>query len=154
LGVKPPQGRARWTLELSAGEMVRLTAHDNVSREKVRRRLPGTFVRKTPQTNGARVTAMSVIDVGELRADVSKTRQRRRTFGDHLRHLTGHAGTIPLARDEAGRRLICLTLRTVPQPFLLLRPGQSSDEEVSFVACAEHATVMLSPVEGIFGSHC
>ncbi len=25
------------------------------------------------------------------------------TFGDHLRHLAGHAGTIPLARDEAGR---------------------------------------------------
>ena len=30
------------------------------------------------------------------------------TFGDHLRHLAGHAGTIPLARDEAGRCLICL----------------------------------------------
>jgi hypothetical protein len=30
------------------------------------------------------------------------------TFGDHLRHLAGHAGTIPLARDEAGRCLICV----------------------------------------------
>ena len=30
------------------------------------------------------------------------------TFGDHLRHLAGHAGTIPLERDEAGRCLICL----------------------------------------------
>ena len=30
------------------------------------------------------------------------------TFGDHLRHLAGHAGTTPLARDEAGRCLICL----------------------------------------------
>jgi hypothetical protein len=30
------------------------------------------------------------------------------TFGDHLRHLAGHAGTIPLARDEAGRCFICL----------------------------------------------
>ena len=36
---KPPQGRARWTLELLAGELVRLTEHDNVSRETVRRRL-------------------------------------------------------------------------------------------------------------------
>jgi transposase len=36
---KPPQGRARWTLELLAGEMVRLTEHDSVSRETVRRRL-------------------------------------------------------------------------------------------------------------------
>jgi len=36
---KPPAGRARWTLELLAGEMVRLTEHTNVSRETVRRRL-------------------------------------------------------------------------------------------------------------------
>ena len=35
----PPAGRARWTLELLAGEMVRLTAHESVSRETVRRRL-------------------------------------------------------------------------------------------------------------------
>src|ERR1700751_1626217 len=36
---KPPAGRARWTLELLAGELVKLTEHDNVSRETVRRRL-------------------------------------------------------------------------------------------------------------------
>jgi transposase len=35
----PPEGRARWTLELLAGEMVRLTGHDGLSRETVRRRL-------------------------------------------------------------------------------------------------------------------
>src|SRR5918911_1212294 len=35
----PPAGRARWTLELLAGEMVRLTDHDSLSRETVRRRL-------------------------------------------------------------------------------------------------------------------
>src|SRR6202030_3120248 len=35
----PPAGRARWTLELLAGELVRLTEHDDVSRETVRRRL-------------------------------------------------------------------------------------------------------------------
>ena len=36
---KPPQGRARWTLELLARELVGLIAHDSVSRETVRRRL-------------------------------------------------------------------------------------------------------------------
>src|SRR5271156_1113139 len=36
---KPPAGRARWTLELLAGEMVRLTGHEDLSRETVRRRL-------------------------------------------------------------------------------------------------------------------
>ena len=35
----PPEGRARRTLELLAGEMVRLTAHASLSRETVRRRL-------------------------------------------------------------------------------------------------------------------
>src|SRR5262245_276074 len=35
----PPAGRARWTLELLADEIVRLTAHESVSRETVRRRL-------------------------------------------------------------------------------------------------------------------
>jgi transposase len=36
---KPPQGRARWTLELLAGKLVSLTEHDSISRETVRRRL-------------------------------------------------------------------------------------------------------------------
>jgi transposase len=35
----PPPGRARWTLELLAGEMVHLTEHASISRETVRRRL-------------------------------------------------------------------------------------------------------------------
>jgi homeodomain-containing protein len=35
----PPAGRARWTLELLASELVRLTTHHSVSRETVRRRL-------------------------------------------------------------------------------------------------------------------
>jgi transposase len=34
-----PAGRARWTLELLADEMVRRTEHDEVSRETIRRRL-------------------------------------------------------------------------------------------------------------------
>src|SRR6202045_3020574 len=36
---KPPAGRARWTLELLAGAMVKLTEHGKLSRETVRRRL-------------------------------------------------------------------------------------------------------------------
>jgi transposase len=35
----PPAGRARWTLELLADEMVKLTDHEDLSRETVRRRL-------------------------------------------------------------------------------------------------------------------
>jgi transposase len=36
---KPPQGRARWTLELLTDEFVQMTDHDAISRETVRRRL-------------------------------------------------------------------------------------------------------------------
>ena len=39
---KPPAGRARWTLELLAGEMVRLTRHESISR----RRFGGVWPRK------------------------------------------------------------------------------------------------------------
>ncbi len=35
----PPEGRARWTLELLAGVMVKLTEHESLSAETVRRRL-------------------------------------------------------------------------------------------------------------------
>jgi transposase len=35
----PPAGRARWTLELLADQMVRLTEHDHLGEETVRRRL-------------------------------------------------------------------------------------------------------------------
>src|ERR1700692_3192510 len=35
----PPEGRARWTLELLADAVVRLTEHEQCSRETVRRRL-------------------------------------------------------------------------------------------------------------------
>ena len=35
----PPQGRKRWTLDLLAGAIIRLTEHVGLSRETVRRRL-------------------------------------------------------------------------------------------------------------------
>ncbi len=68
---KPPQGRARWTLELLAGEMVRLTEHDNVSRETVRRRLAENALKPwrkdmwcIPQVDGEYVARMEdVLDL-------------------------------------------------------------------------------------------
>jgi transposase len=71
---RPPQGRARWTLELLAGEMVRLTAHDNVSRETVRRRLAENDLKPwrkdmwcIPQVDGEYVARME--DVLDLYAE-------------------------------------------------------------------------------------
>jgi len=71
---KPPEGRARWTLELLAGALVRLTEHDNVSRETVRRRLAENDIKPwrkdmwcIPQVDGEYVARME--DVLDLYAE-------------------------------------------------------------------------------------
>jgi len=70
----PPEGRARWTLELLAGEMVRLTEHERVSRETVRRRLAENALKPwrrkmwcVPQVSGEYVARME--DVLDLYAE-------------------------------------------------------------------------------------
>jgi transposase len=69
----PPEGRARWTLELLAGEMVRLTPHDSLSRDTVRRRLAENELKPwrekmwcIPHIDGEFVARME--DVLDLRA--------------------------------------------------------------------------------------
>jgi transposase len=70
----PPQGRARWTLELLAGELVSLTAHEGLSRETVRRRLAENDLKPwrkdmwcIPQVDGEYVARME--DVLDLYAE-------------------------------------------------------------------------------------
>ena len=70
----PPEGRARWTLELLAGAMVNLTEHDSVSRETVRRRLSENHLKPwrkdmwcIPQVDGEYVARME--DVLDLYAE-------------------------------------------------------------------------------------
>jgi transposase len=70
----PSEGRKRWTLDLLAGAMVRLTEHEGVSREMVRRRLAEDDlkpwrrdVRCIPQVDGTYVAGME--DVLDLYAE-------------------------------------------------------------------------------------
>ena len=70
----PPEGRARWTLELLAGELVRLTEHEGLSRETVRRRLAENDLKPwrkdmwcIPQVDGEYVARME--DVLDLYAE-------------------------------------------------------------------------------------
>ena len=70
----PPQGRARWTLELLAGAMVKLTAHEGLSRETVRRRLAENHLKPwrkdmwcIPQIDGTYIARME--DVLDLYAE-------------------------------------------------------------------------------------
>jgi transposase len=71
---RPPEGRARWTIELLAGEIVRLTKHDGISRETVRRRLAENELKPwrekmwcVPKIDGAYVARME--DVLDLYAE-------------------------------------------------------------------------------------
>ncbi len=67
----PPEGRARWTLELLTDELVRLTPHESLSRETVRRRLAENELKPwrqkmwcVPQINGEYVARMEdVLDL-------------------------------------------------------------------------------------------
>jgi transposase len=70
----PPQGRARWTLELLADTMVKLTDHDSLSGETVRRRLAENGLKPwrrdmwcIPEVNGEYVARME--DVLDLYAE-------------------------------------------------------------------------------------
>jgi transposase len=70
----PPAGRARWTLELLAGAMVRLTQHVSLSRDTVRRRLAENELKPwrekmwcVPQVDGEFVARME--DVLDLYAE-------------------------------------------------------------------------------------
>src|SRR5438445_1178724 len=70
----PPEGRARWTLALLAGAMVKLTEHEGLSRETVRRRLAENDLKPwrrdmwcIPQVDGTYVARME--DVLDLYAE-------------------------------------------------------------------------------------
>jgi transposase len=72
----PPEGRKRWTLDLLAGAMVRLTEHEGLSRETVRRRLAEDDLKPwrrdmwcIPQVDGTYVARMA--DVLDLYAEAA-----------------------------------------------------------------------------------
>jgi transposase len=73
----PPKGRARWTLELLAGALVKLTEHESLSRETVRRRLAENDLKPwrrdmwcIPQVDGEYVARMEdVLDLYAAAAD-------------------------------------------------------------------------------------
>jgi transposase len=78
----PPEGRARWTLELLAGAMIKLTDHDSLSRETVRRRLAENHLkpwqkdmwcipRSTPSTSPAWRTCSTSMPSSQIPAGSS-----------------------------------------------------------------------------------
>ena len=76
----PPLGRKRWTLKLLAGEMVRLTEHEDLSYETVRRRLAEDDLKPwqrdmwcIPQVDGTYVARMEdVLDLYAAEPDPNR----------------------------------------------------------------------------------
>ena len=97
----PPSGRARWTLELLADEMVKLTAHHGVSRETVRRRLAENHLKPwrkdmwcIPQVDADYVARME--DVLDLYAEAPDPKRPVVCFDESPIQLIGEA------RQQAG----------------------------------------------------
>src|SRR5712675_3776546 len=93
---KPPTGRARWTLERLAGEMVRLTEHAGLSRETVRRRLAENDLKPwrhdmwcIPEVNGTYVARME--DVLDLYAEPPDPKRPVVCFDESPTQLIGEA---------------------------------------------------------------
>jgi transposase len=92
----PPEGRARWTLDLLAGAMVKLTEHDSISRETVRRRLAENDLKPwrknmwcIPHVDGEYVARME--DVLDLYAEVPDPKRPVICFDESPTQLIGEA---------------------------------------------------------------
>jgi transposase len=106
----PPKGRKRWTLELLAGEMVKLTEHDGLSRETIRRRLAENDLKPwrrdmwcIPEVDGIYVARME--DVLDLYAEGHDPKRPVVCFDESPHQLIGEVRQpIPaeLGQPESG----------------------------------------------------
>ena len=104
----PPEGRARWTLELLADAMVKLTEHEGLSRETVRRRLAENDLKPwrkdmwcIPQVDGTYVARME--DVLDLYAEAPDPKRPVVCFDESPTQLIGEARLpVPGAMLEFG----------------------------------------------------
>jgi hypothetical protein len=105
----PPKGRKRWTLEFLAGAMVKLTAHEAVSRELVRRRLAEDDLKPRrrdmwciPQVDGTYVARME--DVLDLYAEQADSSHPVVYFDENPTQLIGEVREpIPVAPGQLER---------------------------------------------------
>jgi len=108
----PPAGRARWTLELLADEMVKLTEHADLSRETVRRRLAENELKPwrkdmwcIAKVDGAYVARME--DVLDLYAETPDPRRPVVCFDESPTQLIGEVRQPITARPGQLERYDC-----------------------------------------------
>jgi transposase len=143
---RPPEGRARWTIELLAGEIVRLTEHDGISRETVRRRLAenelkpwrekmwcvpkidGEYVARMTAATGARYTPPLASSAQTIRAILLASATRTSIGGLRASMRPSHepAGT-PLRAAQRATALAPMISkrRSERSPILEVLPSRS-----------------------------
>ena len=152
-------GRARWTLELLAGELVRLTEHDSVSRETVRRRLAENHLKPwrkdmwcIPQVDGEYVARME--DVLDLYAEVPDPKRPVICFDESPTQLIGEVREPIRAEPGQIERYDCEYKRNgTANLFIFLdvhRPWRKvkvtdSRTAVDFAACMRELTDVHFP---------
>jgi transposase len=106
----PPAGRARWTMDLLAGEVVRLTAHKTLSGDTVGRRLAEMKLKPwqekmwcIPHVNAEYVARME--DVLDLYAEAPDPRRPVVGFDETPRQLIGEA-RVPIAAEPGKPRRV------------------------------------------------
>jgi len=105
----PPEGRARWTLELLAGAIVKLTEHKSLSHETVRRRLAENDIKPwrkdmwcIPHVDGEYVARME--DVLDLYAEAPNRKRPVVCFDESPVQLIGEVRQpIPAAPGQLER---------------------------------------------------
>ena len=107
---RPPGGRAKWTMQLLADEMVRLTMHDSLSDETIRRRMAEMPLKPwqekmwcIPEINAEYVARME--DVLQLYAEMPDPRRPVVCFDETPRQLIGEA-RVPVPAEPGKPRRV------------------------------------------------
>ena len=155
---RPPTGRARWTLELLAGEMVKLTEHGELSRETVRRRLAENDLKPwrrdmwcIPEVDGTYVARME--DVLDLYAAPADPKRPVVCFDESPTQLIGEVrppipatpgrSSATTASIAATARPTCSSSSTPTGPGAPSRSPTGAPPATSLSACAISSTGII-----------
>jgi transposase len=159
----PPKGRARWTLTLLADAMVKLTEHERLSRETVRRRLAENDLKPwrkdmwcIPEVDGAYVARME--DVLDLYAEAPDPKRPVVCFDESPTQLIGEVRQpIPAAPGQRERydceykrngTVNLLVFLDAHRPWRKIKVTERRTARDSPSACASSSTCIIPrPIE-------
>ncbi len=155
----PPEGRARWTLDLLAGAMVRLTEHDSISRDTVRRRLAENEIKPwrkdmwcIPQVDAEYVARME--DVLDLYAEAPDPKRPVVCFDESPTQLIGEVRQPIPAEPGQIERYDCEYKRNGTANLFVFLDAHRSWRKVKVTdsrAAVDFAACMREPDQGRHG---